>query len=243
MGLLHALDDMGHAPEVGRRPSEAADAQEAANPVTSPEPSTESTSRDEGGGGGSAGAIGNLGARLGGLLKGTCTRRGGRRHWSVWRVTAIAVLAYVVVVNLSYFFVLKPVWSQLDGLVTKKSVIQDFLVVRESAAAVSKFRDALMRGDQRVTVVTELEDFADEAGVRVLDDPVLGPVQEMSDHMIEYPIEMELSGDYHSLGRFLAMVEESPRALVTKSVEIRTDEEDPDTQTIRLKVGVVSWED
>ena len=72
----------------------------------------------------------------------------------------MAILTYVVAVNVSYFFVLKPIWSRLNVLVEKKSVIQDFLVVRESAAAVSAFKDGLMHGDQRMTVVAEFEDNA-----------------------------------------------------------------------------------
>jgi Tfp pilus assembly protein PilO len=244
MGLLHALDDMGHAPGVGRRASDAADApDQATRTSTAPDEQSEPASERDGSGNGGAGALGGIGQRVVGLVRGASSCRGRRGRWSVWRVMAIAILTYVVAVNLSYFFVLKPIWSQLDGLVSKKSVIQDFLVVRQSAAAVSEFRDALMRGDQRVTVVSEIEELADDAGMRIVGEAELGPTKELTNHMLEYPIGIRLEGEYHELGKFLAMVEESPRALITKSVEIETDEEDPDRQVARVELGVASWED
>ena len=244
MGLLHALDDMGHPPSVGRRASDATGSHAGVTPESNAEAPTRDASSDAGDdGSGKAGALNGVRQRVGGLLKRKPCDRGKPRRWSVWRVAAIAVLTYVAAVNLSYFFVLKPVWSQLDNLVVKKSVIQDFLVVRESASAVSGFRDALMRGDQRVTVVSELEELAEEAGLRFTGEAEFGATNELTKHMLEYPIEVELSGDYHEIGKFLALAEESPRALITKSVEVESDADNPSRQSVRVKFGVPSWED
>ncbi len=243
MGLLHALDDMGHPPGVGRRSEEAADSPDGVTAASNAHADTaQSAPRSEDKGNGGAG-LASVVERLSGLVRRKTCPKGKRQRWSVWRVAAIAVLTYVAAINLSYFFVLKPVWSQLDGLVSKKSIIQDFLVVRESASAVSEFRDALMRGDQRVTVMADLKELAEQAGLRVVDEPELGAATEMSAHIMEYSFEMELSGDYHDIGRFLAMVEESPRALITKSVEIESDESNPGRQTARIELGAASWED
>jgi Tfp pilus assembly protein PilO len=61
--------------------------------------------------------------------------------------------------------------------------------------------------------------------------------------MLEYPIEIDVAGDYHDIGVFVALLEESPRSLVMKSVEIKSDEGDPGSQTARVELGVASWED
>ena len=166
--------------------------------------------------------------------------RGG---WSAWRVGAVAILTYVVAVNLSYFFVLKPVWSRLNVLVEKKGVIQDFLIVRESAAAVSGFKDGLMHGDQRMTVVAEFEDLAGQAGLRMVGEPGLLPPREMSKKLMEYPVEIDLRGTYHDAGRFLSLLEASPRCPLVTDVEIASDEGGGRQCTVCVRIAIASWVD
>jgi len=165
-------------------------------------------------------------------------QRGG---WSVWRVAAIAILSYVVAVNLSYFFVLKPIWSRLNVLVEKKGIIQDFLIVRESASAVSGFRDGLMHGDQRMSVVAEFEDLANEAGLRMVGEPGLLPQRELSDRIVEYPVEIDLRGSYHEVGRFLGLLEASPRCPLVSDVEVTGGESGSGVCTVRVRLGVPAW--
>jgi Tfp pilus assembly protein PilO len=168
---------------------------------------------------------------------------GSRGGWSAWRVAAIAILTYVAAVNLSYFFVLKPVWSRLNVLVEKKGVIQDFLIVRESAAAVSGFKDGLMHGDQRMTVVAEFEDLAGQAGLRMVGEPGLLPPREMSKKLMEYPVEIDLRGTYHDAGRFLSLLEASPRCPLVTDVEIASDEGGGRQCTVCVRIAIASWVD
>lgn len=168
---------------------------------------------------------------------------GSRGGWSAWRVTAVTILTYVAAVNLSYFFVLKPIWSRLNVLVEKKGVIQDFLIVRESAAAVSGFKDGLMHGDQRMTVVAEFEDMAREAGLRMAGEPGLLPPKEISKKLMEYPVEIDLKGTYHEVGHFLSLLEASPRCPLVTDVELISDEGGGRQFGVRLRIAITSWVD
>lgn len=167
------------------------------------------------------------------------------RAWALWRNAAIILLIYVVAVNLGYFLVLKPNWARLDELRANKMVMQDFLVVRESSAAVAGFRDEMMRGDQRMTIIAELEPMAREAGVRIIGEPTLLSPKEVSGNVVEYPIELELDCNYHELGVFMSMLEGSTRFLAVREVEYdaREDDRDREDPGVTLVVSVMSWEE
>ncbi|MCD4690924.1 type 4a pilus biogenesis protein PilO [bacterium] len=167
----------------------------------------------------------------------------GPRSWTVWRTAVVAILIYVVAANLSYFLVLKPVWSRLDVLQSRKTIIEDFFVVRESSSAVAGFRDGLMKGDQRMTIITSLEHIAGEAGVRVSGEPRLLPEVEVSKHMVEYPIELTLAGSYHKVGSFLGRVESSSRFLIVRRIVFEVKDDGRGDTEARIIVGAVSWED
>lgn len=223
MGLQHAID--GIHPE----PEDAAIVEDGA----------EETQEEPGG------LKGRLNSVLGHLWARFPRRFGdiaAGRH-AVWKVAIISVLLYFATFNLSYFLILKPVWHRLDGLVAKKAIIQDFLIVRESSSAVTTFRDGLMRGDERVTVVSELEQMAVRAGMRLAGRPALPGSREVSQRMTEYPIELRLRGSYHELGEFLSLVESSPRFLMVREVELDTRETSPREGEVKVVVGAISWEE
>jgi Tfp pilus assembly protein PilO len=217
MGLQHATHDVGGATH------------ETAAPVGKTAPS------------GRALMLAKSGGALGAFRK--IFGPGSRGGWSAWRVAAVAILTYVAAVNLSYFFVLKPIWSRLNVLVEKKGVIQDFLIVRESASAVSGFKDGLMHGDQRMTVVAEFEDLARQAGLRMVGEPGLLPPMEMSKKLMEYPVEIDLKGTYHEVGHFLSLLEASPRCPLVSDVELTADEGGGRQCGVRLRIAITSWVD
>ncbi|MBM3307880.1 MAG: type 4a pilus biogenesis protein PilO [Candidatus Eisenbacteria bacterium] len=192
-----------------------------------------------------AAAPAGTGGPKGRVLRTLCAafRPHSRAGRSMWRTVAVAALTYIVAINLSYFLVLKPVWSRLNTLVEKKGVIQDFLVVRESAAAVSRFKDGLMRGDQRMTVVAEFEDLAQEAGLRMTGEPGLLQPREISKRIMEYPVEIDLRGTYHDVGRFLSLLAASPRCPSVSDVEVTAREGGSGQCDVRLRIGVAAWVD
>ncbi len=168
---------------------------------------------------------------------------GGPRPWTAWRIAAVATLIYVAAANLSYFLVLKPVRARLDGVKGRKTIIEDFFVVRESSTAVAGFRDGLMKGDQRMTVITSLEQLAKDAGAKVTGEPNLLPEIETSKRMVEYPFELTLRGTYHEIGEFLGLVESSRRFLIIRRVIFETGEDGRGDPEAKIVIGAVSWED
>ena len=227
MGLQHAID--GIHPE----PEDVAPADVAPVEGDGEEPDRSNALQDR-----LKGALGTLSSRF--------PRRfgdvvNGRR--AVWKVAILSVLLYFATFNLSYFFIMKPVWHRLDGLVAKKAIMQDFLIVRQSSSAVTEFRDGLMRGDERVTVVSELEQMASRAGLRLAGRPGLPGSREVSRRMIEYPIELRLRGSFHEVGEFLSLVESSPRFLMVREVELDTRDTSSREGEAKIVVGAISWEE
>ncbi len=224
MGLQHAIEGIHHGPE-DAVPEENGGSPEAT--ATDEQPKSTAVSNAL------SGAFAHLG-RLGG--------RPTSRRKPVWRAVALAGLTYVVAVNLSYFFVLKPIWARLDVVMDKKEIIQDFLIVRQSSAAVAGFRDGLMRGDERVTILTELEHMAARAGLDVLGEPGLLVSKDVSKKLTEYPIAISLRGSYHEVGEFLSLLESSPRCLLVREVELDARDSGPNRGDVTVVVSAVSWE-
>jgi len=136
-----------------------------------------------------------------------------------------------------------PVREKLEGLVAQKAVIEDFIVLRQSGQAVAGVRDALMRGDERVSVMAEIRQMASDAGMSVVGDPVMLTPKEASTKMNEYPLEVSLKGDYHEVGRLIGMLESSPRLISVKEVEIDARDASPSRADVTILVGVLAWEE
>ncbi len=181
---------------------------------------------------------GRIAAGIPTLIRGSRTGR-----MPMWRVLVLAVLVYVVALNLANFLVVRPVRARLDGLVEQKTVIEDFLLLRQSGQAVAGVRDALMRGDERVTVLGDVRDMAAEAGLRVVGEPVLLASREASNKMTEYPIQITLKGSYHEVGEFLRLVESSHRMLSVEQVEIDANKTSPSGAEVDVTLGAMAWED
>lgn len=172
------------------------------------------------------------------LLRGS---RGGRT--SIWRVLTLAIIVYVAALNLANFLVVRPVRSRLDDLVEKKAVIEDFLLLRQSGQAVAGVRDALMRGDERVTVLGDVRNMAADAGLRMVGEPHLLSPRDASKRMTEYPMEITLEGSYHEVGEFLCRLESSSRILTVHEVEIDASDKSASRAEITVTVGALTWEE
>lgn len=224
MGLQHALDD------IEPRPGEVEDtADETEVQELGVEPGCQTGTRQ------GLGPV--IGAALD-LARSLVDVRG-----SVWKVVAVGVAAYAMAFGISYFLVLKPAWARLDEVVGRKALIQDFLLFRESNTAVAGFKNALMEGDQRVTVVAELEAMARDVGMMPLGEAKLPPAKDVSAEIKEYPMEFRFAGSYHEVGEFLSQVEAAPRFLLIKEVEIVSSDDDPSDTEVTITVSAVSWEE
>lgn len=221
MGLQHALEDLEPRPDAAETP--AGDAEPAVIDAET--------------GGKTRLKLAPVLATVVGLFHSLVDIRG-----SVWRVLAVGILAYALAFGVSYFLVLKPAWARLDEVVARKTLIHDFLLLRESNTAVAEFRNALMQGDQRVTVVAELEEMAREAGLRPIGETKLPPLRDVSAEIKEYPMELRLRGSYHEVGEYLSQLEAAPGFLVIKQVELVSREDTPSGTEAAITVSAVSWE-
>lgn len=165
-----------------------------------------------------------------------------RAPWSIWKIAAVVVLVYIAAANISYFVVLRPVWMRLEALKDRKNIVQDLFIVRESGTAVAGFKDALMHGDQRMTVIAVLEEMGEDAGLRFSREPRLLAEADLSKRVTEYPIELTLKGSFHELGQFISAIESSDRYLAIRSVEIDGPESGKGDAEATIIVGAVSWE-
>ena len=109
--------------------------------------------------------------------------------------------------------------------------------------AVAAVRDALMKGDERVSVSTEIRQMASEAGLSMVDEPDMLAPKETSSEMTEYPMEIRLRGSYHEVGRFLSSLESSRRLISVREVEIDASEASPDRAEVTVLVSVLAWEE
>jgi Tfp pilus assembly protein PilO len=223
MGLQHALEDIEHRPS---GEAEGAPGEPEASPV---ELEGRRGAREK---------LSPVVTKLANFARSLVDIRG-----SVWKVVVVGVLAYAIAFSVSYFIVLKPAWARLDEVVARKALMHDFLLFRESNTAVAEFRNALMTGDQRVTVVAELEQMAREVGLRPLGDAKLPPAKDVSSEIKEYPMELRLRGSYHQVGEYLSQLEAAPRFLVVKEVELVTREDDPSDTEAAITVSAISWEE
>jgi Tfp pilus assembly protein PilO len=164
-------------------------------------------------------------------------------RWTLWKVLAVGVLAYVIAFGVSYYIVLKPAWAKLNEVTARNALIHDFMLFRESNTAVAQFRNALMEGDQRVTVVAELEQMAREVGLTPIGEAKLPPSKDVSDAIKEYPMELKFSGSYHEVGEYLSRLEAAPRFLAVKEVEIVSRDDDRSDSEVTITVSAISWEE
>jgi Tfp pilus assembly protein PilO len=222
MGLQHALEDIEQPPAGADDPVDGAE--------------SESFVAEERGASGTGSAL-----VLGKVLR-VVNRVAGAR-WTLWKVLGVGVLTYVIAFGVSYYVVLKPAWAKLDEVTGRNALIHDFMLFRESNTAVAQFRSALMEGDQRVTVVAELEQMAREVGLTPIGEAKLPPSKDVSDAIKEYPIELKFSGSYHEVGEYLSRLEAAPRFLAVKEVEIVSRDDDRSDSEVTITVSAVSWEE
>lgn len=162
---------------------------------------------------------------------------------SVWRAAVLGTLIYLAFVNVGYFLFMKPIGERLAGLQDRASVLNDFAVIQESSAAIAQFTEGLMNGDQRMTVMSEVNVMAKDSGVRVMGDPELLLPREVTESITEYPIRLRVKGTYDEIGGFLSLLESSPRFVQVEQVEIQSEVDSRDRESeATMLLAIASWE-
>jgi len=169
-----------------------------------------------------------------------------RSFWgahSLGRVALLAVLVYALVVGSAYFFMLQPLSTRLHEAREQKSILHDYMVVEEAGAAINAFKDGLMTGDQRLTVMSEVNLMAEGSGVTLIGDPDLLVRRDGSGHFVEYPIRLRMKGTYHEIGEFLSLLERSARFAIVEDVEVRSDVDSRNRDSeATVLLSLAAWE-
>ena len=147
----------------------------------------------------------------------------------IWRANSLARIAFmsvavcVLAAGSAYFFVMQPLSIRLHEVREQKGVLHDYMVIQQADAAIGAFKDGLMTGDQRLTVMSEVKLMAEVSGVKMVGDPDLLLRRDVSAHFVEYPVRLRVRGSYHEMGDFLVLLEGSPRFVLVEEVEIMSD--------------------
>jgi hypothetical protein len=169
-----------------------------------------------------------------------------KRLWranSLGRIALTCVALFAVLVTSAYFLLMQPADRRLHEVSEAKSLLQDYAVIQQAGATVGSFKDGLMVGDQRLTVLSEVNLMAEGAGVRIVGDPELLLRRDLSGHFSEYPVRLRLKGSYHKLGEFLSLLESSPRFIVVESVEVTSDVASASKESdATVLLAFASWE-
>ena len=149
-------------------------------------------------------------------------RKAWRAH-SLGRVALLAILIYAITSGSAYFFLMQPLSTELHRVKAQKGLLHDYMVIQQASAAIGTFKDGLMTGDQRLTVMSEVKLMAEGSGVTLIGDPDLLLRRDVSGRCVEYPIRLRATGSYHALGEFLSLLESSRRFATVEDVEIRSE--------------------
>ena len=169
-------------------------------------------------------------------------RRAWRAH-SLGRVALLAILVYAITSGSAYFFLMQPLSTRLHQVRTQKSLLHDYMVIQEAGAAIGTFKDGLMTGDQRLTVMSEVNLMADGSGVTLIGDPDLLLRRDVSGNIVEYPIRLRAKGTYHEMGEFLSLLESSRRFAVVEDVEIRSEVASRSRESeVTVLLSLAAWE-
>ncbi|MGO4999487.1 type 4a pilus biogenesis protein PilO [Oceanisphaera sp. W20_SRM_FM3] len=145
----------------------------------------------------------------------------------------LALVALLLCLSGSYFFLAEP-WGQWQQMRAQEAELKrTFIHKTQAAAHLSTYQHQLARLEQQVTraqqqlpqqrqaanLLNELSALADENGL------VLAGFQWQAERTRaearELPLQLNLQGDYHQLGHFVAQVSALPRLVVIERLDIR----------------------
>jgi len=165
------------------------------------------------------------------------------RAHSIARIAFLAVLVCSLAVSSAYLFVMQPSSIRLQEIREQKSMLHDYVVIQQAEAAIGAFRNGLMTGDQRMTVMSEVRLMAEGSGVKIVGDPDLLLRRDASGHFVEYPIRLRVRSGFHEMGEFLSLLEGSPRFVLVEEVEIRSDVASRSSESeATVLLALAAWE-
>jgi len=169
-----------------------------------------------------------------------------RASWranTMGKTAILVVCVYGLAVGSAYFLIRQPMSARLHRVQEQKSVLHDYVVIQRADVAIGAFKDGLMTGDQRLTVMSEVRLMAEGSGVKIMGDPDLLLAREGSGHFVEYPLRLRIRGTFHEIGEFMSLLEGSPRFTLLEEVEIRSDADSRERDSeATVLLALAAWE-
>ena len=161
----------------------------------------------------------------------------------IGRVALLAVCGYALCAGAAYFFLMQPLSMGLHKVKEQKNILHDYVVIQQAGAAIGSFKDGLMTGDQRLTVMSEVNQMAESSGVKIVGDPDLLLRRDLSADFVDYPVRLRVRGTFHEMGDFLSLLESSSRFVLMEEVEIRSEVASKDRESeATVLFSLAAWE-
>ncbi|MEQ1440526.1 type 4a pilus biogenesis protein PilO [Fontimonas sp. SYSU GA230001] len=155
--------------------------------------------------------------------------------WPGWVRTAAAVLLGVILVGAGGWFLVNPVYEQIQAeRVTEQNLRADFEAKQKKVAALDAYRAQLAEMEQsfgamlkqlpsKAEVANLLNDISQARVAASLEEELFQPQSEMpKDFYAAIPNKIIVLGSYHEMGSFVGAVAALPRIVTIEDAEVRS---------------------
>ncbi len=154
--------------------------------------------------------------------------------WPPWARMSAVVLTAIVLVAAGTWFLLKPVYEQVEAARAKELTLRtDFETKQKKVAALDAYREQLAEMERsfgamlkqlpsRAEVANLLNDISQTRVASSLEEELFQPQSESpKDFYAAIPNKLILLGSYHEMGGFASAIAALPRIVTIENVEIR----------------------
>lgn len=156
--------------------------------------------------------------------------------WPGWARTAAAVLLALVLIGAGGWFLIKPVYEQVQAeRATEQSLLAEFETKQKKVAALDAYRAQLAEMEQsfgamlkqlpsKAEVANLLNDISQTRVAASLEEELFQPQGEIpKEFYAALPNKVVVVGSYHEMGSFVSAIAALPRIVTIEDVEIRSD--------------------
>lgn len=154
--------------------------------------------------------------------------------WPSWARTAAVVLVALLLIFLGTWFLIKPVYEELEGEQAKEVTLrEEFERKQKKVAALDAYKDQLAEMERsfgamlrqlpsKTEVANLLQDISQTRAQASLDEELFEPQGELPrDFYAEVPNKIVVTGSYHEMGQFVSAVAALPRIVTIDQVELK----------------------
>lgn len=169
--------------------------------------------------------------------------------WPGWARIGAAVLAVIVLVGAGTWFLLKPIYEEVEGArAQEQSLRQDFETKQKKVAALDAYRaqlaemersfgDMLKQLPSKAEVANLLNDISQTRVASGLEEELFEPQAQIpKEFYAAIPNKIVTVGTYHEMGGFAGAVAALPRIVTVEDVEIKPAGGKGKTSSTRLRM-------